>query len=55
MPLGLHPANEIIAIIPIRAKSYNIILICAHASTKEKVDVMKAAFHAKLDDIYDKC
>ena len=35
-----------IATIRIRAKLYNISLICAHAPTEEK---------AELEDVYDKC
>ena len=37
-----------------RAKFYDISLICAHAPTEEKDDVVKDAFYAKLKDVYDK-
>ena len=44
-----------IAIIRIRAKFYNISLICAHAPTEKKNDVVKYSLYAKLKDVYDKC
>ena len=37
----------------ISAKFYNINLNCA--STEEKDDVVKDAFYAKLENVYDKC
>ena len=46
------PVNERIATIRIKAKFYNISLICGHAATEEKV---KDAFYAKPEDVYDKC
>ena len=52
---GFTPVNERIRTIRIRAKFYNIILICAHALTEEEDDGVKEAFYAKLEDAYDKC
>ena len=47
---GFTPVNE-----RIRAKFYNISLICTHAPIEEKDDVVKDAFYAELEDVYDKC
>ena len=52
---GFTPVNERIATIRIRAKFFNISLICAHASTEEKDDVVKDALYSELEDVYDKC
>ena len=52
---GFTSVNERIGTIRIRAKFYNISLICAHAPTEEKDDVVKDAFYAELEDVYDKC
>ena len=49
------PVDERLATIRIKAKFYNISLICAHAPTEEKDDAVKDAFYAKLEDLYDKC
>ena len=38
---GFTSVNERVAKIRIKAKFYNISLICAHASTEEKDDVVK--------------
>ena len=46
---GFTPVTKRIATILIRAKFYNISLICAHAPMEEKDDVVKDAFYAKLD------
>ena len=52
---GFTPVNDRIATIRIRTKFYNINLICAHAPTEEKNDVVKDALYAELEDVYDKC
>ena len=46
--------NERLANIRIKAKFHNISLICAHAITEEKDDMVKDAFYAKLENLYDK-
>ena len=46
---------ERIVTIRIRMKFYNISIICAHAPSEEKDSMVKNAFHAKLDAVYDKC
>ena len=51
---GFTPMKKRIATIRIRAKFYNVSLICARAPTEEKDDVVKDAFYAKLEDVYDK-
>ena len=52
---GFTPVNEGISTIRIKAKFYNINLICAHAPMEEKDNGVKDAFYAKIKDIYDKC
>ena len=52
---GFTPVNERIVTICIRAKFYNISLICAYAQMEEKNDMVKAAFYAMLEDVHEKC
>ena len=49
------PVSERIATIRIKAKFFNISLICAHAPTNDKDDDVKDTFYANLEDIYDRC
>ena len=46
--------NGRIATVRVRAKFYNISLICDHEPREEKDDVIKDAFLPKLEDVYDK-
>ena len=47
--------NERIITIRIKAKSYNISLICAYGPTEEKDDMVTDAFYANMENVYDKC
>ena len=49
------PISERIATIRIKAKFFNISLICAHAPTNDKDDEVKDAFYANLENAYDRC
>ena len=49
------PVSERIAKIRIKAKLFNISLICVHAPTNEKDEDTKNDFYAKLEDTYDRC
>ena len=53
--LQFTPVNERLATIRIRAKFFNISLICAHAPTEEKDDELKDTFYEKLDEVYERC
>ena len=49
------PIDERLAAIRIKAKYFNISLICAHAPTEDKDDTTKDAFYDKLEDLYNRC
>lgn len=49
------PVNERLAAIRIRAKYFNISLICAHAPTEDKDDEAKESFYERLEEVYDQC
>ena len=53
--LQFTPVNERIARIRIKAKFFNISLICAHAPTDEKDELTKDAFYECLDRTYEQC
>ncbi|XP_055390543.1 craniofacial development protein 2-like [Condylostylus longicornis] len=53
--IGFKPINERLAVIRIRAKFYNISLICAHSQTKEAEDFAKENFHDILYKTYGAC
>ena len=50
-----NPVSERIATIRIRAKYFNITLICAHAPTEDKDDEIKDMFYERLEETYDRC
>ena len=50
-----NPVSERIATIRIRAKYFNITLICAHAPTEDKDDEIKEMFYERLEETYDRC
>ena len=49
------PVSERIATIRIKAKFFNISLICVHAPTNDKDDEAKDVFYASLENVYDSC
>ncbi|XP_055371661.1 craniofacial development protein 2-like [Condylostylus longicornis] len=53
--IGFSPINERLAVIRIRAKFYNISLICAHSPTNEADDSVKEDFHDLLYKTYGDC
>ena len=53
--LRFRAVNERIATIRIKAKFFNISLICAHAPTEDKDDDTKDIFYELLEDTYDRC
>ncbi|XP_054091892.1 craniofacial development protein 2-like [Zeugodacus cucurbitae] len=53
--LAFHPVDERLTTIRIKARFFNISLICAHAPTEEKDDVTKDAFYERLERIYERC
>ncbi len=50
--LAFTPVDERLATIRIKARFFNISLICAHAPTEEKDDVTKDAFYERLEHTY---
>ena len=50
-----NAVDERLAAIRIKAKFFNISLICAHAPTEDKDDVTKDAFYDRLESLYNKC
>ncbi|XP_050337803.1 craniofacial development protein 2-like [Bactrocera neohumeralis] len=53
--LSFTAMNERLATIRIKARFFNISLICAHAPTEEKDDVTKDAFYECLERTYEGC
>ncbi|XP_050339410.1 craniofacial development protein 2-like [Bactrocera neohumeralis] len=53
--LSFTRVNERLATIRIKARLFNISLICAHAPTEEKDDVTKDAFYECLERTYESC
>ncbi|XP_054086336.1 craniofacial development protein 2 isoform X1 [Zeugodacus cucurbitae] len=53
--LAFTPVDERLATIRIKARFFNISLICAHAPTEEKDDVTKDAFYERLERTYERC
>ncbi|XP_049304006.1 uncharacterized protein LOC125776321 [Bactrocera dorsalis] len=53
--LSFTAVNERLATIRIKARFFNISLICAHAPTQEKDDVTKDAFYECLERTYVRC
>ncbi|XP_054082831.1 craniofacial development protein 2 isoform X1 [Zeugodacus cucurbitae] len=53
--LAFTPVDERLATIRIKARFFNITLICAHAPTEEKDDVTKDAFYERLERTYERC
>ncbi|XP_049315675.1 uncharacterized protein LOC125779126 [Bactrocera dorsalis] len=53
--LSFTPVNERLATIRIKARFFNISLICAHAPTEEKDDVTKDDFYERLELAYESC
>ncbi|XP_049301896.1 craniofacial development protein 2-like [Bactrocera dorsalis] len=53
--LSFTAVNELLATIRIKARFFNISLICAHAPTEEKDDVTKDAFYECLERTYERC
>ncbi|XP_051864248.1 uncharacterized protein LOC127566265 [Drosophila albomicans] len=49
------PVSERLATIRVKARFFNLSIICAHAPTEEKDDAAKDAFYARLEDTYDRC
>lgn len=49
------PISERIATIRIKAKFFNITIICAHAPTNKKDDATKDDFYERLEEVYDRC
>ncbi|XP_060665604.1 craniofacial development protein 2-like [Drosophila nasuta] len=49
------PVSERLATIRVKARFFNLSIICAHAPTEEKDDAVKDAFYARLEDTYDRC
>ena len=47
--------SERLAAIRVKAKYFNISLICAHAPTEDKDDQTKEAFYDQLETLYHKC
>ena len=48
------PVNERLATIRVKAKFFNLTLICAHAPTEEKDEAVKDDFYARLENTYDR-
>ena len=46
------PINERLCILRIKARFYNISLICAHAPTEDKEDEVKDVFYEQLEQAY---
>ncbi|XP_051858036.1 uncharacterized protein LOC127565056 [Drosophila albomicans] len=49
------PVSERLATNRVKARFFNLSIICAHAPTEEKDDAAKDAFYARLEDTYDRC
>lgn len=49
------PVDERLATIRIKAKFFNISLICAHAPTEDKDEQTKDIFYERLERAYDRC
>ena len=53
--LSFTPVDERLATIRIKARFFNISLICAHAPTEEKDDATKDSFYERLERSYERC
>ncbi|XP_054089054.1 craniofacial development protein 2-like [Zeugodacus cucurbitae] len=53
--LAFTPVDERLATIRIKARFFNISLICAHAPTEEKDEVIKDTFYERLERTYERC
>ncbi|XP_054085589.1 craniofacial development protein 2-like [Zeugodacus cucurbitae] len=53
--LAFTPVDERLATIRIKARFFNISLICAHAPTEEKDEVIKDTFYERRERTYERC
>ncbi|XP_050746045.1 craniofacial development protein 2-like [Drosophila biarmipes] len=52
---GFSEMHEYTAGIRVKARFFNLSIICAHAPTEEKDDAVKDSFYARLAVTYDRC
>jgi len=51
--MEFKPINERICTLRIRARFFNITLICVHAPTEETEEEVKDKFYEELEEVYD--